>query len=162
MPLSLLASTLVSMGSSNYSDTLEGRLSKTVNALEHLDWNAISGMMAFRAPGFADSGYAYVIYASSIAGMIVLWLFVSLVASQDEPKLFRCNLLLNLYIFSSLTVSGNSVFSIKTAALLWLLVGNLRGEALATEAAKGPDLERFEAQRWRMPRRPPSRLSART
>ncbi len=106
-----------------------------------------------RAPGFADSGYAYVIYASTILGMIVLWLFVSLAASQDKPKLLRCNLLLNIYIFSSLTVSGNSVFSIKTAALLWLLVGNLRGEALASAAAEGPDLERLEAQRWRMSRR---------
>jgi len=161
MPLSLLAAALVSIGSTNYSDTLQGRLNKTVEALANLDWTAISGLMAFRAPGFADSGYAYVIYASSILGMVVLWLFVAFVGAQDKPKLLRCNLLLNLYMFSSLTVSGNSVFSIKTAALLWLLVGNLRGEALASAAAEGPDLERFEAQRWRMPRRSPAHASAR-
>src|SRR5206468_4584025 len=125
MPVTLLLSALVSMGSSNYSDTLQGRLNKTVHALANVDWPAISGLKAFRAPSFADSGYAYVIYASSIIGMVVLWLFVSFVASQNKPKLLRCNLLLNIYIFASLTVSGNSVFSIKTAALLWLLVGNL-------------------------------------
>ena len=161
MPVTLLLSALVSMGSSNYSDTLEGRLNKTIQALANLDWGAISGLKAFRAPGFADSGYAYVIYASTILGMIVLWLFVALAASQDRPKLLRCNLLLNIYIFCSLTVSGNSVFSIKTAALLWLLVGNLRGEAFASLAAEGPDLERLEQQRWRMSRRFAAHASAR-
>ncbi len=161
MPVTLLLSALVSMDSSNYSDTLQGRLNKTIQALANLDWGAISGTKAFRAPGFADSGYAYVIYAGTILGMIVLWLFVSLAASQDKPKLLRCNLLLNIYIFSSLTVSGNSVFSIKTAALLWLLVGNLRAGALASAAAEGPDLERLEAQRWRMSRRFPAHASAR-
>lgn len=161
LPVSLMLSALVSMNSTNYADNLQGRLNKTVQALADLDWDAISGLKAFRAPGFADSGYAYVIYASTIVGMIVLWLFISLVASQDKPKLLRCNLLVNIYVFSSLTVSGNSVFSIKTAALLWLLVGNLRGEALAAAAAQGPDLERLEAQRWRMSRRSPAHASAR-
>ncbi|MFL6736051.1 MAG: hypothetical protein ACJ8F4_03200 [Sphingomonas sp.] len=162
LPVSLLLSLLVSMGSSNYADNLQGRLNKTVLALGDLDWGAISGLKAFRAPGFADSGYAYVIYASTILGMIVLWLFTSLVASQDKPKVMRCNLLLNIYVFSSLTVSGNSVFSIKTAALLWLLVGNLRGDALASAAAEGPDLERLEAQRWRRSRRSAAHASARS
>jgi hypothetical protein len=43
--------------------------------------------------------------------------------------------MLNLYVFCSLTVSGNSVFSMKTAALLWLLVGNVRSDPGETEAA---------------------------
>jgi hypothetical protein len=37
--------------------------------------------------------------------------------------------MVGLYLFMNLTVSGTSVFSIKTAALLWLLVGFLRREA---------------------------------
>jgi hypothetical protein len=31
-----------------------------------------------------------------------------------------------LYLFINLTVSGTSIFSIKTAALLWFLIGFLR------------------------------------
>jgi hypothetical protein len=53
--------------------------------------------------------------------------------AENKPRMLRCSLLLNLYIFCSLTVSGNSVFSMKTAALLWLLVGNVHADPSAEE-----------------------------
>lgn len=159
MPLSLVVAVVVSMHSTDLSDNLPGRLNKTVQAIANLDMGAIAGLKALRAPTFADSGYAYVIYGSTIVGLIILWLYVSFIASQDKPKLLRCNLLLNLYIFSSLTVSGNSVFSMKTAALLWLLVGNLRGEALAESETQVPDQRWLDSPRWRSRPRFPARLS---
>lgn len=137
MPLTVVIAIIVAANSSGvYSDDLPGRLTKTVQALGALDADAIGGLRALSAAGFADSGYAYVIYASTIFGLLALWLFVSLIlAEQSKPKLLRCSVLLNLYIFCSLTVSGNSVFSMKTAALLWLLVGNVRSAVETDEAA---------------------------
>ena len=127
MPLTLIIAKIVEMSATGpLSDNLPGRLSKTIWALTNLDMDALSGLSTSSAAGFADSGYAYVIYASTIFGMLALWLFVSLVAAENRPRLLRCSLLLNLYVFCSLTVSGNSIFSMKTAALLWLMVGNLR------------------------------------
>lgn len=143
MPATLLGAALVGANASSASDDLRGRLEKTIDALGTLDIGAISGLKAVTAPLFADSGYAYVIYGSTIVGLLVLWFFVSLVASQNQSRALRCSLLLNLYVFSSLTISGNSVFSMKTAALLWLLVGNVRGEALASAAPRDL-LLRFE------------------
>jgi hypothetical protein len=147
MPGTLLGAALIGSNSTAAADDLPGRLEKTIKALSSLDMSAISGLDALKAPSFADSGYAYVIYASTILGLLVLWVFVSLVASQDEPRTMRCSLLLNVYVFSSLTISGNSVFSIKTAALLWLLVGHVRGETLAGAPQKD-FLLRFERAPW--------------
>jgi hypothetical protein len=147
MPGTLLGAALIGSNSTAAADDLPGRLEKTIKALGSLDMSAIGGLDALKAPSFADSGYAYVIYASTILGLLVLWLFVSLVASQNAPRTMRCSLLLNVYVFSSLTISGNSVFSIKTAALLWLLVGHVRGDALAGEPRKD-FLLRFERAPW--------------
>jgi hypothetical protein len=134
MPLTLAIAGAVAMNSSAiYTDDLPGRLTKTVRALGNMDLSAMGGLNTSSAAGFADSGYAYVIYASSIFGILALWLFTSLVMAENKPRMLRCSLMLNLYIFCSLTVSGNSVFSMKTAALLWLLVGNVRSDA--SEAA---------------------------
>lgn len=150
MPATLVAALLVSINSpATLTDDLPGRLNKTITALAGMDMDALDGLKALKAALFADSGYAYVIYASTILGMLALWLFVSLIASNNRPKLVRCSLLVNLYVFCSLTVSGNSVFSIKTAALLWLLVGHLRGEALAAEATADDKL-RVRLPRWRL------------
>jgi len=152
MPATLLGAAVIGANATAAADDLPGRLEKTVKVLGSLDIDAISGLEVLKAPIFADSGYAYVIYASTILGMLVLWLFVSLVASQSQPRVMRCSLLLNLYVFSSLTISGNSVFSIKTAALLWLLVGHVRGEALTREAGTNSllDSNKFRGQRGRM------------
>ena len=112
-------------------DVLQGRLGLTIRNLATLDLPAIAGLGVTRTQEFADSGYAYVIAASSILGLLLLWLFVSLVAAGSSKELRRCSIFLSIYVFSNLMVSGTSTFSIKTAALLWLLVGYLR-------AADGP------------------------
>ena len=138
MPLTIIIAGVVAINApSTYSDDLQGRLAKTALALNNMDLGAMSGLSTSSAAGFADSGYAYVIYASSVLGLVGLWLFVALVAAEkDKPRLLRCSLMLNLYVFCSLTVSGNSVFSMKTAALLWLLIGNVRSDPGETEAAE--------------------------
>lgn len=123
-------------------DTLEGRLAYTLRKLGELDLNSLAGLNALQSASYADSGYVYVIVASSIVGLIVLWLSVSLIAAGKGADIKRCSLMTSLYVFSNLTVSGTSVFSIKTAALLWLLVGYMRArehsEVSATDEATAP------------------------
>lgn len=141
MPGVLIASYIVTliMPPTN-ADVLEGRLGLTMRTLADLDLAAIAGLKAENTPLFADSGFTYVIYASTILGMLSLWLFVSLVTAGWSANQKRVSLLLSWYLFSNLTVSGTSIFSIKTAALLWLLVGVVRRESEeAPEAARRPE-----------------------
>ncbi|WP_300972963.1 hypothetical protein [Sphingomonas sp. LHG3406-1] len=124
-------------------DNLVGRLSLTIRTLQDLDIQALVGARAAESIEFLDSGYTFVIYASSILGMIVLWLFFSLVPTGRGAALQRAGMMTGLYLFLNLTVSGTSIFSIKTAALLWFLIGFLRREEETVEQAPAAQ-PRFE------------------
>ena len=127
MPTVLLTAIIVTqLQPPTKEDNLVGRLGYTIRNLGDLDLVSIAGFNAPQASNFADGGYVYVIVASSIIGLIILWLFVGLIAAGRSDNLKRCSLFLNLYVFSNLSVSGTSTFSIKTAALIWLLVGFMR------------------------------------
>jgi hypothetical protein len=129
MPLILVGALIVSLTAPpSTNDDLVGRLSLTVRTLYELDLPALLGAKALEASDFLDSGYTFVIYASSAIGLIVLWLFYSLVPAGRSAALQRAGLMTALYLFINLTVSGTSIFSIKTAALLWFLIGFLRWE----------------------------------
>lgn len=139
VPMVLAAAVVVDLvAPPSREDDLVGRLSLTVRTLKGLDASALIGARAGDAANFLDSGYTFVIYASSLIGMIVLWLFLSFISAGEGAAQRRASLMSGLYLFLNLTVSGTSVFSIKTAALLWLLVGFLREEARATKAVAGP------------------------
>lgn len=125
-------------------DNLVGRLGLTVRTLKALDLTALLGASAPNSANFADSGYTYVIYASSIFGMVALWLFFSLILAGERADQKRASMMMGLYLFLNLTVSGTSVFSIKTAALLWMLVGYLRLRSKGDEAAAKPADEVIE------------------
>ncbi len=135
-PLVLLAAWIISSAIPSTSDDLPGRMGVTIDNLSTLDIRSLAGFEALSADLFADSGYTYVIYASSVFGMLALWVFVSTIIAGPGKERLRCSLLTSIYIFANLSVSGTSIFSIKTAALLWLLVGHMRREdAAAMEPA---------------------------
>lgn len=124
MPAILGISALVySFASDAEGDNLLGRLGLAMRSLAELDLAALAGMHSELAASATDSGYAYVIYAGSIFALIALWLFVSLIVPDSTPRQRTLGLFLVLYVFVNLLISGNSVFSIKAAALLWLIVG---------------------------------------
>lgn len=138
MPLILAMALIVSQTAPpSTQDDLVGRLSLTIRTLYELDLPALLGARATEAADFLDSGYTFVIYASSAIGLIVLWLFYSLVPTGSGPALKRAGLMTGLYLFINLTVSGTSIFSIKTAALLWFLIGFLRREEEEAEEVAG-------------------------
>ena len=127
MPTVLIAAYIVAATSPpSGEDNLVGRLGLTVRTLKELDLASLLGATAPASADFADSGYTYVIYASSVIGLVVLWLFFSLILAGERADQKRTGMMISLYLFLNLTVSGTSVFSIKTAAILWMLAGFLR------------------------------------
>lgn len=102
-------------------DDFVGRTSFTGYVLTHMGLSEYFGMSIDKLALLGDNGYPYLIYSSTIFGMIVFWLFVSLVIPQDSPPQRRCANSLALYIFINLLVSGTATFSMKVGAPLWLL-----------------------------------------
>lgn len=136
MPVTLLAALTVALvAPPSKEDDLVGRLGLTIRTLRELDLAAVLGARAGDANDFLDSGYTFVIYSSTILGMVVLWFFFSVIVAGAGAAQKRASWMIGLYLFLNLTVSGTSVFSIKTAALLWFLVGFLRAEELRSSNA---------------------------
>jgi putative polymerase len=77
-----------------------------------------------------DSGYAFLIFSSTIFGLILYWLYISFVVPQADARSKRCAWGLTIYIGIWLLVGGTGTFSMKTAPLLWLIVGFVRRHSL--------------------------------
>jgi len=78
-----------------------------------------------------DSGYAFLIFSTTIFGLIFYWLYISFVVPQVGARSKRCAWGLTIYISVWLLVGGTGTFSMKTAPLLWLVVGFVRRSSLA-------------------------------
>jgi putative polymerase len=71
----------------------------------------------------ADSGYSYVLMKIGLVGFAAMWaLFVY--APVGDKEAWRFKNFIAVYVVSLLVISA-SIFSIKTAALLWFLYGTL-------------------------------------
>src|SRR5574340_727800 len=93
--------------------------------------------------GYGDMGYAYLLARWGVLLCIALWAALWLVKMPDERgERFRAYAA--LYISLILTVSGTSFFALKTAGLLWFLMGscsNLNAKkAPASCAADTPEI----------------------
>lgn len=126
----LLAPIIIALGIFIYTlypyargDDFIGRTSFTGYVLTHMGMPEYFGTSIDNLKMLADNGYPYLIYSSTIFGMVLFWLFVSLVVPQITPAQKRCANSLALYMFINLLVSGTATFSIKVGAPLWLLVG---------------------------------------
>lgn len=104
-------------------DSLKGRLLHTGEILYNLDLKDIFSLNLAGIGHYADSGFAYLINANTLFGALAFWLFIGLLFKPSNDFQMRLLFLVNFYFFAVLAVSGTSVFSIKTAALLWLLAG---------------------------------------
>ncbi|MEA1988682.1 MAG: hypothetical protein U9N57_05690 [Pseudomonadota bacterium] len=104
-------------------DSLKGRLLHTGFILSSFDLRDLFSLNISGLGRYADSGLAYLINANTLLGALVFWFFISLLFKPVNHSQLRTLFLVNFYFFAVLAVSGTSVFSIKTAALLWLLAG---------------------------------------
>lgn len=107
-------------------DDLQGRIAFAGRKFRDADLSFYFGGDALRALAERDAGYAYWIGTTTIFGMIILWLFVNLVPRMDDAPSRRLGWGLVFYFLGQLLVSATSILSIKTAALLWVLVGCVR------------------------------------
>ncbi|NLS18464.1 hypothetical protein HGP16_18045 [Rhizobium sp. P40RR-XXII] len=127
MPVIILVGFFVHfMKPGEVGDNFTGRVGVTIKKMLELDIQSMLGLSISRIGEFADSGYVYLIYASTIFGLIVFWLFVCLYPAGRTAAQRRCAHSLSLFIFLNMMIGGTAIFSIKIAGLLWLLVGYMR------------------------------------
>jgi putative polymerase len=103
-------------------NSLSGRLIASGRALSSFE---IPNWLGFReaVPGTLDSGYAYVIGAAGIFGFAGFWYFFTTLTSRN-PSFDKFRVLSACYFGLTLCISY-SPFTIKTAGLLWFLLGAL-------------------------------------
>jgi putative polymerase len=112
-------------------DTLLGRISGSGQALLDFDAAELMGLSG-ALQGYGDMGYAYVLSRFGVLQAIALLLVLFLMACpSNRAQRFRAMVV--LYFFSSLAISGTSVFALKTAGLMWFLLG-----ALAADPTRQP------------------------
>ncbi|MGM0569525.1 polysaccharide biosynthesis protein GumE [Marinobacter sp.] len=110
------------LGSIGYSDTFVGRLVSSAWGLLSFDARMLLG--ADSGAWFPDQGYAYVLSTFGIVLALGFWLVIWLMSVPDERAArFRC--FIAVYISLILTISGTSLFAMKTSALLWFLFGTV-------------------------------------
>ena len=150
MPGVLIAATIVAISLPiSYEDTFSGRVGLAIRALAAADLPTMLGSSAPLAIQFPDSGYAFLLYSMSLAGLVAFWLMVSLILVTSGASQRRCALLIGLYIFCNLLIGATAVFTIKVASLLWLLVGFLRREGMESPAELVPESPDAPFKRFR-------------
>ena len=129
IPLILLITipSFYEMDSVPSGDNFAGRIAGTVHFLINISLkDFFVGNYSYIAHT-SDSGYAYLIYALTFFGMIAYWLYVSTVVPYYTDSTKRLNNGITLFIAANLMI-GAGIFTIKTAALIWLLAGYLTKE----------------------------------
>jgi hypothetical protein len=104
-------------------DDLLGRINVGFQHLQHLETIEYFGTGILKINELWDSGFGYLIATSTIVGSTGFIFFVLFIIKQLTTEGILCALGLSMYIFMNLAVSGNAIYSIKTATLLWVLVG---------------------------------------
>ncbi|MDE1993736.1 MAG: hypothetical protein KGI75_14635 [Rhizobiaceae bacterium] len=107
-------------------DNFVGRINGTVRAFLGMDLQSAIGLEVDQVGVFVDSGYVYIIYGATIFGLILFWLYASLYPSGKTVNQRRLGHALSLFMFLNLMIGSTAIFSMKTAGLIWLLVGFLK------------------------------------
>jgi len=127
MPLIILSGFLIHiLEPDKTGDNFVGRINVTVNHIMDMDAQAALGLSLDQATTFVDSGYVYIAYGATIFGLILFWLFVAFYPAGETPNQRRLSHALSLFMFLNLMIGSTAIFSMKTAGILWLLVGHLK------------------------------------
>ncbi len=113
----------ISFPTNGFEDTLQGRLSHTGHLLYDSNLINLFALDLQNIKSYGDSGIGYILNAFSFFGVLLLWLFIGTITQAQNNFQLRALFLINIYFFATLAISGTSAFSMKTAALLWLLAG---------------------------------------
>jgi len=104
----------------HWEDDLTGRLLHSGQLIAKLDAESLFGIKT-DLPFLSDNGYAYSFSQTGLIGIAVLWTLFIFAGERGGP-VDKFKALSATYICLLLVVS-NSLFSIKTAALLWVCAG---------------------------------------
>jgi len=109
-----------------WQNNFAGRLLWTARLVTSLSPEAVWGLSPDK-PFLSDSGYAYSLNQIGLLGALGFWsLFIF--APERSPRAWRFKVCVATYICLLMIVS-DSVYSIKTAALLWFMTGASDGNA---------------------------------
>ncbi|SDY44484.1 putative polymerase [Collimonas sp. OK242] len=111
----------------HYSDSVLGRLFVSGKTLSNLDLGMIFGLDGFNI-SFGDMGYPSLLTRLGLLLCIFLWAAFWMLKMEDERG-DRFRAYITLYMSLILCVSGTSLFALKTAGILWFLVGCAAGRA---------------------------------
>ncbi len=102
-------------------DNIAGRFAVSGRNLIDMSWSAWLGV-----PGTIsmDAGYGYIIQRTGIVICLSLWFLFSVAPLKDDQAR-RYHFNVAAYVALNLTISGSSLFSLKTTAILWLLLGTV-------------------------------------
>jgi putative polymerase len=105
----------------DHADNMLGRLYLTGATLMHFGPKEIFGLNGYNF-NFGDMGYAVVLTRFGLLFFAAFWIGFWLIRMQDERgERFRSYVA--LYASLILAISGTSLFALKTAGILWFLVG---------------------------------------
>ena len=108
----------------DWSNDFGGRMLWTARLITSLSDRAVWGLSAEK-PFLSDSGYAYSLNQIGLVGLVGFWaLFVFVPQTNAAAWRFKC--CVATYVCLLLVIS-DSVYSIKTAALLWFMLGSSDG-----------------------------------
>lgn len=105
-------------------DTLKGRISHSGRLLMDFDFTQFFALNVNTIGMYEDSGVPHLIVSYSLVGALLVWIYLAFISGNDGPRHRRFSLLMNGYLYATLLVSA-SVFTIKTAALIWIVAGFL-------------------------------------
>jgi hypothetical protein len=127
MPLIILVGFIINAEKPTITgDNFVGRINVTVKAMLGMDLSAFIGLSVEQVQIFVDSGYVFIIYGGTIFGLILFWLFVAFYPAGETANQKRLSHALSLFMFLNLMIGSTAIFSMKTAGLVWLMVGYLK------------------------------------
>lgn len=106
-------------------DDLTGRLGVTYRLLSQFNLSDVFLGNPDKVNNAFDSGYAFVGFSLGLTGGIAYLSYLTLFPGFTTPAQRRLCWSVAIYILVWLTVGGTATFSVKTAALLWVLVGSM-------------------------------------
>ncbi|MCF1495142.1 UDP-phosphate alpha N-acetylglucosaminyltransferase [Agrobacterium vitis] len=118
--LAVIAAYGLIVGAEGGANDLSGRLKVTAGILNSLDFQVVLGAKTTDA-FTADSGISYTLTNFGLFGFVGLWAAFVLSPMKD-PKAWAFRGMMVIYLLLLMLIS-NSFYSIKTAALMWFLIG---------------------------------------
>src|SRR5471032_2078848 len=104
-----------------YSDNIPGRLYSSGITMVRFGTAEIFGLAGYNI-NFGDMGYSIVLTRFGLFGCAVLWIGLWMIKMRDERgERFRTYIV--IYMSLILCISGTSLFALKSAGVLWFLLG---------------------------------------